>query len=234
MGILDRLFTAIVWNSNYEDDPAGGDSPSFGDDSIRETKESVRERFEKEHKMNLLDGTVANDGWHKRGSATSYYQAAAPTTRPDGVTALTDDDAGRFWVRSTDYTFFRYLGTSVGWVSDITNVLRITVQGNLYVTSNIIPPIIIPANFTISKVLSKLGTAPTGTDDVRFDLLKNGSNSIFTAGYVELGDTNVNTETGFSAYADVSSGDYLTLDIEQIGDTIGGADLSITIFGGAN
>lgn len=232
MGILDNLLTSVVWNSNFEDDPAGGDSPSFGDDAIRESKEAVRERFEKEHKINLLDGTVANDGWHKRGSAISYYQAAAPTTRPDGVTALTDDDAGRFWVRSTDYAFFKYLGTSVGWVSETTLAMRITIQGSLYVSANIIPAVIIPQTFVVSKVLSKLGTAPTGTDDVRFDLLKNGSNSIFSAGYVELGTTDVDTETSFSAYNSLSSGDYLTVSIEQVGDIIGGADLSITLLGG--
>lgn len=104
-----RLFNALVtWNSNFEDNPSGDDSPSYGDDEIRLLKSAFRERFEKGHMMNLASGTVASDGWHKSGSAKLYYQASAPTTRPDGTTALTADDNGRRWVRSTDKREYTY------------------------------------------------------------------------------------------------------------------------------
>ena len=109
MGMFDVLLSSVVWNNSYEDIPQGSDSPSEGDDAIREVKESVRERFEKEHKMNLTAGAVGPDGWHKRGSGIPYYQADAPTTRPDDVTALNANDSGRRWVRSTDRREYVYV-----------------------------------------------------------------------------------------------------------------------------
>ena len=231
MGMLDKLLNLVVWNSNYEDEPAGGDSPSFGDDAIREDKQGVRERFEKEHKMDLLSGVAASDGWHKRGSAISYYQVATPTTRPDGTTALTDDDAGRLWHRTTTGVLYIYKGTTLGWVSSATKAFVFSLVGNLYVASGILPPLVLPTAFTITSVTSKLEIAPTGADDVRFDLKKNGSDSIFTAGYVELEDTSSNVESDLTEHAVLSSGDYLTFDVTQIGTTIGGSTLTIAVYG---
>ena len=231
MGILNNFLNLVVWNSNFEDEPAGGDSPSFGDDEIRDSKEAVRERFEKEHKMNLLSGVVADDGWHKRGSAITYYQASAPTTRPDGVTALTDDDAGRLWYRTTTGVLYAYKSTLLGWVTADLKVFNFSFVGSLFVSSDIQPPLILPVGVTVVKVFAKLGVAPTGATDVRFDLKKNGSDSIFTAGYMELGTTSVTSEDDLTAHAALSSGDYLSLDVTQIGDTIGGSDLTINIYG---
>lgn len=120
MNSLLNLFNALVtWNSNFEDNPEGGDSPSYGDDEIRLLKSAIRERFEKEHTMDLTTGTSGSDGWHKNGVAKVYYQATAPTTRPDGTTALTSADNGRLWIRSTDYRVNFYVhgeGTD-GWVA---------------------------------------------------------------------------------------------------------------------
>jgi len=114
MDILRSLLALVTWNTSFEDNPSGNDSPSYGDDEIRLLKTGIRERFEKGHTMNLGSGTVAADGWHKSGSAKLYYQAAEPTTRPDGTTALTADDNGRRWVRSTDRSEYVYVHPS--WV----------------------------------------------------------------------------------------------------------------------
>lgn len=104
-----------VWNSAFELTPTGSESPSLGDDRFRELKIGVRERIAKEHYSNLASGLVAEDGWHNSGSAKSYYQAAAPTTRPDGATALTAADNGRTWISSNDFRIRVYVhGT--GWV----------------------------------------------------------------------------------------------------------------------
>lgn len=102
MNLLYSLF-GVVWNNVFEDEPAGGDSPSYGDDEIRNLKEAVRERFEKEHKMDLTSGTAAGDGAHKQGSTKVYIQATTPTLRPDGITPLSVNDNGRFWIHSTTY-----------------------------------------------------------------------------------------------------------------------------------
>lgn len=116
--MLDFLLCSVVWNTAYEAAPAGGDSPSGGDDSIRELKQATRERLAKEHKSDLSSGTAALEGWHKQGSAISYYAATAPTTRPDGTTALDSSDYGRLWYK-TD-TGLAYVYTSTGWVAFLT------------------------------------------------------------------------------------------------------------------
>jgi hypothetical protein len=112
---LNMLFGLTVWNSAFEASPAGGDVPSLGDDKIREVKSAIRERIAKEHKMDLATGTASADGWHIQGSAVDYYQSSAPTTRPDGVTALDVNDYGRRWTHSV--TLVQSVYTSTGWVA---------------------------------------------------------------------------------------------------------------------
>lgn len=89
-----------TWNAAFEATPAGSDSPAQGDDRIRELKADVRLRLAKEHTTYVsgsASGTEAEDGWHRAGSAMIYVAASAPTTRPDGSTALTAADDGRLW-----------------------------------------------------------------------------------------------------------------------------------------
>lgn len=116
MDFLRSLLAAITWNGAFEDEPSGGDDPSYGDDEIRNLKEAVRERFTKEHKMDLAVGTAGLDGWHRPGTAVVYFQASEPTTRPDGVTALSANDNGRLWIRSSDYRVSVY-EHGTGWVN---------------------------------------------------------------------------------------------------------------------
>lgn len=107
--MLNFLLTSVVWNTNYENNPENSDGPNFGAAEMRSDRKAVRERLEKEHTMNLLSGVAANDGYHKPGSSKDYYQADAPTLRPDGTTALTADDNGRKWIRSSDKRLYVYV-----------------------------------------------------------------------------------------------------------------------------
>jgi len=206
-----------------------------GDDTIRATRVADYERRALEH-IGKTSETQATHGIHRKGSAICYYQAAAPTLRPDGVTALTDADQGRLWLDTDTDILSVYKGTVLGWVALNTYVKNISLQGPLFVGTTVIPPLIVAVGITITKVYAKLGTAPTGANDVRFNILKNGTDSIFDnsgADYFELGDAAVNTLTAteLSASATLAAGDYLTIDIDQIGSTIGGSDLSITLLG---
>lgn len=112
---LDFLLSCVVYNTAFEAVPAGADSPSLGDDKIREFKQAFRERFEKEHKMDLSSGTLSADGWHKQGSALTYYAASAPTLRPDGITSLNALDYGRLWYNTSSGLTSTY--TASGWVA---------------------------------------------------------------------------------------------------------------------
>lgn len=104
------------WTSGFEGTPAGSDSPAQGDERIRELKETVRAVVAKEHELDPTAGDViADQGWHKAGSAKAYVQSTAPTTRPDGTTSLDADDEGRLWIDSDDTKLGYWDGAS--WVN---------------------------------------------------------------------------------------------------------------------
>lgn len=104
----------VVWNETFADRPAGSRSPSFGDDDIREFKEAVYERLDKEHVMDTGSGLAADDGYHESGSAKGYYQSSEPTNNPASV-ALGADDAGRLYVDSA--TKAQYVWDGTAWVA---------------------------------------------------------------------------------------------------------------------
>lgn len=84
-------------------------------------------------------------------------------------------------------------------------------------------------NVTITNVIASVGTAPTGASLI-FDVNKNGT-TIFST------QANRPTITA-NAFSDLSStpntttfasGDYITVDVDQIGSTVAGADAVVRI-----
>lgn len=102
------MSVTIVWTATFEASPNGGESFGNGDNRIVALKTALRERLEKEHKFDPT-GTQADHGQHLAGSAISYYKSTAPTTRPDGATALSAEDNGRIWVDSDDLITYIYV-----------------------------------------------------------------------------------------------------------------------------
>ncbi len=83
-------------------------------------------------------------------------------------------------------------------------------------------------NYHISKVFLAVGTAPTGAAIIA-DVNRNGS-SIFLSGNRPTIPSGSNT--GYSTTIETNTfddGDYLTLDIDQVGSTIAGSDLTAHI-----
>lgn len=89
--------TANDWD---ESSPALADPRKNGATEISSLRKSVRSRLAKEHVTPAGSGV---GGEHLAGSAISYCQASAPTTRPDGVTSLDSDDKGRIWVDTDNF-----------------------------------------------------------------------------------------------------------------------------------
>lgn len=119
--------------TGFELTPAGDASPAEGDDRIRELKETAGSLLDKEH-IARDAGSTAAQGWHRAGSAIAYYQAAAPTNRPDDATALGATDAGRVWIDSDDGGAKYWDGSAFQWVygQDLktsANVVFTTVNG---------------------------------------------------------------------------------------------------------
>ncbi len=222
-----------TWDSAFEASPAGTDDPSVGDDKIRQVKAAVRERAEKEHYWRTAESSSIH-GWHREGSAKAYYEADAPSKRPDGSTNLTASDNGRLWVNSDTGLLYAYVHPN--WVGMVRTVRVVSIQGTLAAATNIVPPIVVTRNCTITKVSIRVGTAPTGaslivdinkygTDEVADGSIFNGvTRPTITSGNYE------NNVTLFSAtYSDMAAGEYLTVDIDQVGSTVAGADLTIAI-----
>ena len=111
----------------------------------------------------------------------------------------------------------------------IKTTLSFAVTGTLTTGTDKAPTIVAPCALTITKVKLVVKTAPTGAAII-VDVNKNGT-TIFTTQanrpQIAAGET-----TGDSGTPDVTSlaeGDKLTVDIDQIGSTIAGADLTVEI-----
>ena len=85
-------------------------------------------------------------------------------------------------------------------------------------------------NYTIDTVRASVGTAPTGASII-IDVKKNGTSvysgtpsnrpTIAANGFTAVGGT--------PTTASLASGDYITIDIVQVGSTIAGTDLVVTV-----
>ena len=90
--------------------PANSDNLSAGAEDMREFKEQVEARLNKEH---VDFGASTAGGEHVAGSAMAYYQSAVPTTDPAGNaldTSSTTDDGRIFW-DSDDNRLYVWNGT---------------------------------------------------------------------------------------------------------------------------
>jgi hypothetical protein len=231
---------AVTWGSTFKENPAGSDSPSEGDDKIRQTREAIQERVTNEHYTvddTESDGSVSKDWLHKKGSARPFYQASAPTALANGtaLTANTEASNGRLWIDSDNDKLYVYDAAADNWNKvDKPQVTRITIQGPLATGTDILPPIVAPTGITITGIYARVKIAPTGAG-IRLGFNKNGSDDILgTATYVEIaaGAYSGNETSDFDgSNAVLAAGDYLTVDIDQVGSTVKGSDLSISIVG---
>lgn len=101
-----------IWNTAFNVSPSGSDLASGLDTVTQDLKQAIFERVTKEHVMDLSSGAIADDGWHRAGSAKVYYTASAPTLRPDGTTSLNSADAGRLYVNSSTKKLQTHTGSA--------------------------------------------------------------------------------------------------------------------------
>jgi hypothetical protein len=201
------------------------------DTAIQFEKLVERERLEREHFYGLAE-TQSKHGWHKKGSARAFFQSAPPTTKLDPPASNLDaDDDGRIFVDSDDFLLYAHDGTK--WQGLIRELARVSIQGTLAVGANVLPRIVFPRAATILKVSAYCETAPTGAS-LLVDINKNGdaglsiysgATRLTVAAAANAGNTIVFHATNKILAAD----DQLTIDIDQVGSTIPGADFSITI-----
>lgn len=109
-----------------------------------------------------------------------------------------------------------------------TNTFVMTIPGTLVVGTGVVRlPVV--RNITIVNVEVHVGTAPTGATAI-FDVNKNGTTIFTTQGNRPTVAISGTSDT--SSVPDVttaSAGDYLTVDVDQIGSTVAGANACLAV-----
>lgn len=231
---------SVVWDSTFRGTPAGGADIREGDDRIRELKDALQERLEREHYLDSASN--ANQGLHLEGSAVSYYAGGSdPTNRPDGVTALGDNvyDKGRLYVESTaiasanslktwDGTAWEYAGlaqttqdvygdkTFKGNSFTFASGSVFTLESGLTITGG---PITLATSVDISGDLNVGGTFALGDNSVTQAKLKTSTGSVSTTEEmtttIEIGEvlTLPGGEYGFYPRIKNAGGDVISVGI---------------------
>lgn len=88
--------------------------------------------------------------------------------------------------------------------------------------------VIVPFDATITNCCLRVDSAPVD-DDVVVDVNSNGVTTCTSKPTIGSTQVSVN-HTAFSS-GDISSGDELTIDIDNIGSTLSGSDLAVTVWG---
>lgn len=107
-------------------------------------------------------------------------------------------------------------------VGDIVEYAQLNQSGALEITTGTVRWVA-PKNINISKTTASVGTAPAGSSLIA-TLNKNGS-TIDTLTIADGGTTDANTGLSLT----VNSGDYLTVDITQVGSSTAGSDLNLIV-----
>lgn len=89
--------------------------------------------------------------------------------------------------------------------------------------------IYLEGSYVVDTIRASVGTQPTGAS-VIVDVNKNGTTLYTTQSARPTIAVSTNTATGNSpAVTTFAAGDYMTVDIDQIGSTIAGADLTVAV-----
>lgn len=148
--------------------------------------------------------------WTQTSNPSSPAEGDAYWNSTAGNKALHLYDGTRFLVANgvENYTFSKASTLTTG-----TGASRIYLEGS----------------YVIDTVRAAVGTAPTGASII-CDVNKNGT-TIYTT---QSGRPTI-AASGFTATANspdvttFAAGDYMTVDVDQVGSTIAGADLTVTI-----
>ncbi len=118
--------------------------------------------------------------------------------------------------------------------TDLVNAIRTTfvfpVTGTLATGTSLTATLVVPATLTIVKAYVVVKTAPTGAAII-VDINKNGTSlwSVTPGNRVQIAD---GATTGYQTIFDTTAlaeGDLLTIDLDQVGSTTSGVDLTIEL-----
>jgi len=116
--------------------------------------------------------------------------------------------------------------TAPEWVAN-TQGLYFYIDGTL--TTALKAAFVAPCALTVTNVKAKVATAPTGADLI-LDIHKNGTTIFSTQGNrPTIAATETSEDSAAPDVTSIAAGDLIKLEIDQIGSTIAGEDLSVTV-----
>lgn len=173
-----------------------------------------------------MDNMVANDqavDSHNQGSR--FTERADPLTPPANTLHLYAKDNN-----GVSSLFFIDDSGSITQLGDVTPTFIFPVPGSLIVGTSLTAALIVPKPLTIKKAYAYVKTAPVGASIITNILKNNASiwnatpaNKLSIADGVQSG-----SETSFDVTA-LSEGDILTLNVDQVGGTTAGSDLTVAL-----
>ena len=173
-----------------------------------------------------MDNMVANDrAVDAMNNGVQFTERADPST-PSGndIHVYAKDKSG------TPTIYAINDGGTVYELSEGRPTFVFTITGTMVTGTSLAPILVAHRALTIVKAYANVKTAPTGAALI-FDIKKNGT-SIWNstpADRVEIAAAATSgTETSFDTTA-LTEGDTLTLDVDQIGSTVAGADATVQI-----
>lgn len=162
---------------------------------------------------NAFKGSRAEDLTVNASGAQHAVHESSGQPRIGGITVLTDSTG-------TNYL----TGSGVVWSRS--HVINFSKSGELVVGAGTFKmPFAFPARLIC--VRAAIGVAPTGAS-VIVDMNKNGT-TVFSGGLPTIAATEFISTIGFPVTIHLAAGDYLTVDIDQIGSTLPGEDLTVTV-----
>lgn len=229
-----------TWNGSFLQIPKKTDSPNFGDDEIRDLREAIQERIKNEHLTYYADstnGTASKDWLHRPGSAVAFYGTYAgtlPSARPNGEALV----AGILCYDVSTQAFYVWNGSA--WTAIMEQNRQVSINGTLPAggSTNVVPVILFPYALTITKVSARVKTAPAGAA-ITLDLNVYNASGVLQGSLfngttrITIADgTYADQRTSFDAGYKILGADYyMTLDVDTVGTTTVGADLSLVISG---
>jgi hypothetical protein len=116
-------------------------------------------------------------------------------------------------------------------LSEVTPAFTFTITGTLVTGTSLAPALIVPKAFTITKAYAFVKTGPTGGNAIIIDINLGGT-SIWSATpanrlQIASGATS-GTRTSFDTTA-LAESNTLTPDVDQVGNTVAGADLTVML-----
>ncbi len=159
------------------------------------------------------------------GGAYVYRVSGTDVSLADGGTGTSLGNGTSYQILKSDAD-----GT-VTWIDNY-YTLNISVPGELTTGTNVLGgPLVVPFSCTIVHTRCYINTAPTGAN-MLIDINRNGTR-VFASDSDRLTITagaNSDTSNTFAAAEDDwTAGDRLSIDIDQVGSTIAGSNLGITV-----